>query len=198
MSEPDEVHYSRDHEWISLNRVPATVGITDYAQRQLGEVVYVDLPTVGDHVKAADVIAEVESTKNVAQIYAPLPGRIAEVNEALEDDPGVINESPYEEGWLVRLEVDEDADADELLTPDEYEELCSGLSGDEVDSLPEGAAEDEADDDETDGGDDNADGPSSPEDTALGVASDDEVFGDDSDDDEDGTSAGRTSMGQGA
>lgn len=142
MSESEDVRYTRDHEWIGGD-TPASVGITDYAQRQLGDIVYVDLPAEGDTVKAGEVLAEVESTKNVAQIFAPVTGTVAEVNGTLEDDPAVINESPLDEGWIVRLTVAEGEDLDELLTPDEYEEFCSGLGEGELGTdSASGASED--------------------------------------------------------
>jgi glycine cleavage system H protein len=103
---PDDLQYSSDHEWLRIEGNRVTVGITDYAQDALGDVVFVQLPTVGDEVVAGQSISEVESTKSVSDIYAPIAGRIVAVNDALVDTPEKLNADPYGDAWLFVLEVD--------------------------------------------------------------------------------------------
>jgi len=102
---PDELHYSSDHEWVLLTGTTARIGITDYAQDALGDVVFVQLPSTGAAVTAGDSCSEVESTKSVSDIYAPVPGTVAAVNEQLADHPELINSDPYGEGWLFEVTV---------------------------------------------------------------------------------------------
>lgn len=121
MNVPDELAYSTDHEWIRLDRGRATIGITDYAQDALGDVVYVDLPEVGATVSAGESVAEVESTKSVSDIYSPLSGTVVEVNTMLDGAPEKLNEDPYGTGWIFVIET-EDAGA-ELLDASAYRAL---------------------------------------------------------------------------
>ncbi len=124
---PEDLRYSSDHEWIRLedgNR--ARVGITDYAQDALGDIVYVDLPAVGSAVTAGQSISEVESTKSVSDIYAPVAGTIVEVNEELNDEPERLNSDPYGEGWMFVVEVADDGALSELLDAAAYGELTEG------------------------------------------------------------------------
>ena len=102
MHTPEGLRYSSDHEWVRVDGDTATIGITDYAQDALGDVVYVDLPQVGDSVTAGASFGEVESTKSVSELYAPVDGEVAEINEALEDAPETVNEDPYAGGWMLR------------------------------------------------------------------------------------------------
>lgn len=111
MNLPEHLRYTKDHEWIALDGTRARIGITDYAQDALGDVVYVDLPAVDTDVAGGDAISEVESTKSVSEIYAPLGGSIAAVNDELADAPERINADPYGEGWLFEIEL---ADADQV------------------------------------------------------------------------------------
>ena len=115
---PDHLEYSQDHVWIDLSADPAMVGITEYAAEQLGELVYVDLPEPGMHVEAGDEVFELESSKAVEPLIAPVSGTIRYVNQAVGDDPSVINGDPYGEGWLFKIELDDDEP--ELLTAEEY------------------------------------------------------------------------------
>ncbi|MGH1493358.1 MAG: glycine cleavage system protein GcvH [Acidimicrobiales bacterium] len=127
MLTPDDLHYSSDHEWIKIeenNR--ARVGITDYAQDALGDVVFVELPEVGAAVKAGDSISEIESTKSVSDIYAPLNGVVVEVNNDLVEEPERLNSDPYGEGWIYIIELAEGADTAELLTAEAYVSLTEG------------------------------------------------------------------------
>ncbi len=115
MEFPENLRYSPDHEWVRLDGNIATVGITDFAQDALGDVVYVAPAEVGDTISAGASVAEVESTKSVSEIYAPIPGRIVERNEALDDQPELVNQSPYEAGWILRIEVDDPSALETLL-----------------------------------------------------------------------------------
>jgi glycine cleavage system H protein len=128
MSVPAELHYSEEHEWVAIDGNTASVGITDYAAQQLGDVVYVSLPSVGATVTAGEPCGEVESTKSVSDLYSPVDGEIVEVNEELDDDPGLVNAEPYGAGWMFRVRVGagsggESALPPGLLTAAEYEEL---------------------------------------------------------------------------
>lgn len=115
---PDHLEYSQDHVWIDLSADPAMVGITEYAAEQLGELVYVDLPEPGTHIEAGDEVFELESSKAVEPLIAPVSGTIRYVNQAVGDDPSVINGDPYGEGWLFKIELEDDEP--ELLTAEEY------------------------------------------------------------------------------
>ncbi|KFI71021.1 MAG: glycine cleavage system protein GcvH [Bifidobacterium merycicum] len=115
---PDHLEYSQDHVWIDLSADPAMVGITEYAAEQLGELVYVELPEPGMHVEAGDEVFELESSKAVEPLIAPVSGTIRYVNQAVGDDPSVINGDPYGEGWLFKIELEDDEP--ELLTAEEY------------------------------------------------------------------------------
>lgn len=120
---PDDLRYTSDHEWIKdLGDGLVRVGITSYAQDALGDVVYVSLPAVGDEVSAGDACGEVESTKSVSDLYAPLAGEVTAVNEALDATPELINSDPYGEGWMFEVKVADQADVEALLTVDAYRE----------------------------------------------------------------------------
>ncbi len=123
MSIPEDLRYTNDHEWVRVEGDQVRIGITDYAQDALGDVVYVDLPTVGDTVELGGAIGEVESTKSVSDIYAPVSGKVAVVNEALEAAPGKLNEDPYGDGWLCVLDVSDASQIDGLLDASAYQEL---------------------------------------------------------------------------
>ena len=130
MNIPDDLRYSTDHEWVRVEGgadAPAVrIGITDYAQDALGDVVFVDLPEVGAAVEAAASISEVESTKSVSDIYAPVSGTITQVNTDLADAPERLNEDPYGEGWICVIELSDAAQLDKLLTADAYRALVEG------------------------------------------------------------------------
>ena len=123
---PDDLRYSSDHEWIRVEDGKVRIGITDYAQDALGDVVFVDLPDVGATVEAAASISEVESTKSVSDIYAPVSGTITEVNADLADAPERLNEDPYGEGWICVIELADAAQLDKLLSADDYRALVEG------------------------------------------------------------------------
>jgi glycine cleavage system H protein len=128
MSVPAELHYTPEHEWVSLDGTTASIGITDYAAQQLGDVVYVSLPAAGSPVTAGEPCGEVESVKSVSDLYSPVDGEVIEVNAELEDDPSLVNADPYTAGWMFRVRVPQDDDGQPALPADmlsaaEYEEL---------------------------------------------------------------------------
>lgn len=126
MNVPEDLRYSTDHEWVRLEDGRARVGITDYAQDALGDVVFVDLPSPGTEVALGDTIAEVESTKSVSDIYAPVAGTIAEVNSELGDAPERVNDDPYGEGWICVIEPSDVGELDELMSAEGYRALVEG------------------------------------------------------------------------
>jgi len=115
MNFPEDLKYTREHEWCRIQGGVAVVGITDHAQDQLGDIVYVELPDVGDEVKKGETFGVVESTKAVSDLFAPVSGKVVEVNDPLGDAPETINDDPYEEGWLIKVELAAPAEAQELL-----------------------------------------------------------------------------------
>jgi glycine cleavage system H protein len=128
MSVPADLRYTAEHEWVSVEGTSATVGITEYASQQLGDVVYVSLPAAGTTVTAGEPCGEVESVKSVSDLYSPVDGEVTEINSELEDDPSLVNAEPYTSGWMFRVRVAQDGNGDAALPPDllsaaEYEEL---------------------------------------------------------------------------
>ena len=120
MEFPKELNYTRDHEWVSIEGTIATIGITEHAQAELGEVVFVELPTVGDRVERGDPFGVVESTKAVSDVYAPLAGEVSEINDDLPENPELLNEDPYGDGWMMKIVLLEPEDKEGLLTAAEY------------------------------------------------------------------------------
>ncbi len=123
MGIPQDLRYTNDHEWVRVDGGNVRVGITDYAQDALGDVVYIDLPAVGESVEVQAGMGEVESTKSVSDLFAPVTGTVVEVNTALEDAPGLLNSDPYGEGWLCVLSLDDPTQLDALLDAGAYAEL---------------------------------------------------------------------------
>jgi glycine cleavage system H protein len=128
MSIPADLRFTPEHEWVSVEGAVASVGITEYATQQLGDVVYVSLPSVGTEVTAGEPCGEVESVKSVSDLYSPVNGEVAEINGELEDDPSLVNAEPYAAGWLFRVRVAQNGDGEaalpsDLLSATEYEEL---------------------------------------------------------------------------
>jgi glycine cleavage system H protein len=119
---PEELSYSKDHEWVRVKGSEATVGITDHAQHQLGDVVYVELPKVGDKFEASEPFGSVESVKAVSEVYMPVGGEVVAVNESLNDSPEAVNTDPYGDGWMIRIRVTNPAEVDGLLSAAEYED----------------------------------------------------------------------------
>ena len=120
---PEDLHYSKDHEWIRIEGDTGTVGITDHAQHALGDVVYVELPKVGDSFAAHETFGSVESVKAVSELFCPVAGEVIEVNESLQDDPEKVNSDPYGEAWMIRLRVKDAGQVDKLLSSIEYEDF---------------------------------------------------------------------------
>jgi glycine cleavage system H protein len=120
---PDDVKYHREHQWVRIEGKRAVVGITDYAQEELGDIVYLELPETGVDVAAEEDITEIESTKTTAPLIAPVSGRLVEVNEELKDAPELMNEDPYGKGWIVSIEMSDPAEVDDLMDAKEYEEF---------------------------------------------------------------------------
>lgn len=125
MTIPDELRYTAEHEWVSIDGSTASVGITDYAQQALGDVVYVSLPAPGTRVTAGEPCGEVESTKSVSDLFCPIDGEVTEVNGDIDDDPGLVNSDPYGAGWLMRIKMDDDGGEMGLLTAGEYADLTA-------------------------------------------------------------------------
>jgi len=120
---PDDLHYSKDHEWVRVEGGVAIVGITDYAQDSLGDVVYVELPKVSDEFAANEPFGSVESVKAVSEVFSPVSGEIVAINETLADTPEKVNEDPYGEGWMIRVQLSNPGEVDSLLTAAEYEDF---------------------------------------------------------------------------
>ncbi len=122
---PENLRYSKDHEWVLVDGETATIGITDYAQHALGDVVYVDMPRVGDALSSHEAFGSVESVKAVSEIFTPIAGEITEVNEALNDDAEKVNTDPYGEAWMIKIKMANPLEADAMLSAVEYEEYLS-------------------------------------------------------------------------
>ena len=123
MKIPNELKYTKDHEWIAIDGDIATVGITDFAQRELGDIVYVEIETVGELLKADEVFGTVEAVKTVSDLFLPVEGEILELNEDLETSPEDVNNDPYEKGWMIKMKVSNPSDVDNLLSSEDYKKL---------------------------------------------------------------------------
>lgn len=125
MNIPKELRYSEEHEWVKIDGSRVTVGITEFAQHELGDIVFVELPEVGAVLKANEPFGSVESVKTVSELYAPVSGKVVEVNGNLSDSPELVNESPYEGAWMVVVELADAAELDSLLTAEQYEKMTN-------------------------------------------------------------------------
>ncbi|MCU7619163.1 glycine cleavage system protein GcvH [Chryseobacterium sp. PBS4-4] len=123
MNTPSELKYTKDHEWVKIEGNIATIGITDFAQGELGDIVYVDVDTVDDDINGGDVFGSVEAVKTVSDLFLPISGKVIEFNAALEDQPELLNTEPYGNGWIIKLEIADGADQSELLSAEEYQEI---------------------------------------------------------------------------
>lgn len=123
MKLPEELKYTKDHEWIRLEGKTATVGITDFAQRELGDIVYVEIETEGESVEEGEVFGTVEAVKTVSDLFMPLTGTVSEVNEELESEPELVNSDPYGKGWMIKIEIEDKSGIDSLLSAQEYADL---------------------------------------------------------------------------
>ena len=120
---PEDLHYSKDHEWVRVDGNIATIGITDYAQNSLGDVVYVEVSKPGDELAANESFGSVESVKAVSELFTPVSGVVSEQNESLQDEPEAVNTDPYGEGWMIRVKMSSPGEVDSLLTAAEYEDF---------------------------------------------------------------------------
>ncbi len=125
---PENLRYSKDHEWIEVAGDLATIGITDYAQHSLGDVVYIDMPRVGDKLNTHEAFGSVESVKAVSEIFLPVAGEIVEVNDGVNDTPEAVNNDPYAAGWMIKVKMDNPLEADAMLSAVEYEEYLAATA----------------------------------------------------------------------
>ena len=123
MNIPEELRYTQEHEWVKLNGNFATVGITDFAQSELGDIVYLEIDTLDSEINSNDVFGTVEAVKTVSDLFMPVNGKVIEVNSSLEDNPEVVNNDPYGEGWIIKIEVSNPSDIDTLMCSEEYKNL---------------------------------------------------------------------------
>ena len=126
MNIPEDLKYTRDHEWVKIDGDIATVGITDFAQGELGDIVYVEVESVDESLEREDVFETVEAVKTVSDLYLPLTGEIIEFNDSLEDEPEKVNNAPYTDGWMIKIKFAEIAELEDLLTAQEYKEIIGG------------------------------------------------------------------------
>uniref|UniRef100_A0A7S4ERI3 Glycine cleavage system H protein n=1 Tax=Pseudo-nitzschia australis TaxID=44445 RepID=A0A7S4ERI3_9STRA len=126
MNIPSELKYTKDHEWIKIDGDTVTIGITDFAQSELGDIVYVDVDTVDDEVEREEVFGSVEAVKTVSDLFMPLSGEVTEFNEGLEDEPELVNKDPYGEGWMIKVTISDASQLDDLLDAEAYKSLIQG------------------------------------------------------------------------
>jgi glycine cleavage system H protein len=125
MNFPENLRYTKDHEWIKINGEEAMIGITDFAQRELGDIVYVEIETVGKELQGGEIFGTVEAVKTVSDLYLPLTGTVTEVNPNLNTNPESVNNDPYGEGWMIKMKVGNISDLDQLLTAEAYQKLIA-------------------------------------------------------------------------
>ena len=137
MNFPDDLYYSKEHTWVRIEKDQAVIGISDYAQDNLGDIVFLELPEDNTEVEQDQSFGVIESTKSVSELYSPISGKVIEINEPLIDGPELINEDPYIEGWMIRVEISNKDEIDSLLHADEYEDYVNELES-EVEEIDEG------------------------------------------------------------
>jgi glycine cleavage system H protein len=147
MEFPDGLKYSKEHEWVLVEGKTATIGITEYAQEELGDIVYVELPEVGEKVVKDDPFGAVESVKAVSDVYAPISGAVLEVNDVLPDSPETINDDPYGDGWMIKVEISDMDDLKDLMSADEYAEYVEQQREEEEDEDQDEEEEEEGEED---------------------------------------------------
>ena len=125
MNVPDNLKYTKDHEWVLVEGDVATIGITEFAQGELGDIVFVDIPSEGESLAEAEVFGTVEAVKTVSDLYMPVSGTVTEINAALEDSPELINTEPYSEGWMVKITISDASQLDSLMSPSDYADMVS-------------------------------------------------------------------------
>jgi glycine cleavage system H protein len=150
MEIPEGLKYSKEHEWVLVEGKSATIGITEYAQEELGDIVYVELPEVGEKVVKDDPFGAVESVKAVSDVYAPVSGAVLEVNDVLPDNPETINDDPYGDGWMIRVELSDLDDLKDLMDAEEYAEYVAQQKEEDDDEDEEEDEEDSEEDEEED------------------------------------------------
>jgi len=123
MKFPEDLYYTKEHEWVKIEDDIATIGITDFAQSELGDIVFVELEEIGDSFEADEVFGTVEAVKTVSELFAPVSGEIIEINERLEDEPELVNSEPYANGWMVKFKISDPGEVENLLSADEYQEI---------------------------------------------------------------------------
>ncbi|HET7435595.1 MAG TPA: glycine cleavage system protein GcvH [Thermoanaerobaculia bacterium] len=129
MSTPEDNRYAKSHEYVHVEGDIGTIGITEYAQKELGDVVFVELPQVGSQLEAADELGSIESVKAVSELFSPVSGEVVEVNEALADKPELVNTDPWGDGWMIRIRLSDPSEVDELMTAEEYDEFVEKEAG---------------------------------------------------------------------
>ena len=123
MDHPDDLYYNREHIWVRVQGTRGTVGVTDFAQHEMGEILFVDLPEEGSQVEKDDVFGTLESSKTVAELHSPISGEIVSINKDLEEEPSLVNDDPYGNGWLVMVEIDDPSEMEEMLNAADYEDF---------------------------------------------------------------------------
>jgi len=123
MNIPEKLKYTKDHEWVRAEGSTGYIGITDYAQGELGDIIYIDVTTVGETLALGDTFGTIEAVKTVSDCFAPVSGKIAEFNSAINDNPSIVNKDPYGDGWIIKMEITNPADLDDLIPADEYKKL---------------------------------------------------------------------------
>ena len=123
MNIPSELLYSKDHEWVKIDLDIATIGITDFAQRELGDIVYVEIESIGHNLTVEEVFGTIEAVKTVSDLFMPISGEVLEFNKILEDTPEIVNDEPYDSGWIIKIKVDDPSQVNDLLSPNKYKQL---------------------------------------------------------------------------
>ena len=126
MSKVDNFLFTKEHEWVSIDDEMAIIGITDFAQNELGDIIFIELPEIGDKFEANDVFGTIEAVKTVADLYMPLSGEIIEINKQIDDNPECVNNSPYDKGWIIKININDSKEINNLLTHQKYKEMING------------------------------------------------------------------------
>ena len=126
MSKVDNFLFTKEHEWVSIDDDIAIIGITDFAQNELGDIIFIELPEIGDKFEANDVFGTIEAVKTVADLYMPLSGEIIEINKQIDDNPECVNNSPYDKGWIIKININDSKEINNLLTHQKYKEMING------------------------------------------------------------------------
>ena len=126
MSKVGNFLFTKEHEWVSIDNDIAIIGITDFAQNELGDIIFIELPEIGDKFEANDVFGTIEAVKTVADLYMPLSGEIIEINEQIDDNPECVNNSPYDKGWIIKININDSKEINNLLTHQKYKEMING------------------------------------------------------------------------